>query len=217
MKTIAVIDDDVYINRLLRELLEKAGYRVISAWSGTEALLLLQRERADLVLLDLMLPGLSGEGVLERLSGVPVIVLSAMSAVEDKIKLLNLGAADYITKPFDSGELLARVSARLREEPRQVDRLRFEELELDTAGRGLFVNGLAQRLTRTEYAILKLLMENPGQVLAKSTVLERICLDTPDCTEASLKIHVSNLRKKLRAAGGEEHIEAVWGIGYRLK
>lgn len=217
MKTIAVIDDDVYINRLLRELLEKAGYRVISAWSGTEALLLLQRERADLVLLDLMLPGLSGEGVLERLSGVPVIVLSAMSAVEDKIKLLNLGAADYITKPFDSGELVARVSARLREEPRQVDRLRFEELELDTAGRGLFVNGLAQRLTRTEYAILKLLMENPGQVLAKSTVLERICLDTPDCTEASLKIHVSNLRKKLRAAGGEEHIEAVWGIGYRLK
>lgn len=217
MKTIAVIDDDVYINRLLRELLEKAGYRVISAWSGTEALLLLQRERADLVLLDLMLPGLSGEGVLERLSGVPVIVLSAMSAVEDKIKLLNLGAADYITKPFDSGELLARVSARLREEPRQVDRLRFEELELDTAGRGLFVNGLAQRLTRTEYAILKLLMENPGQVLAKSTVLERICLDTPDCTEASLKIHVSNLRKKLRAAGGEDHIEAVWGIGYRLK
>lgn len=217
MKTIAVIDDDVYINRLLRELLEKAGYRVISAWSGTEALLLLQQERADLVLLDLMLPGLSGEGVLERLSGVPVIVLSAMSAVEDKIKLLNLGAADYITKPFDSGELLARVSARLREEPRQVDRLRFEELELDTAGRGLFVNGLAQRLTRTEYAILKLLMENPGQVLAKSTVLERICLDTPDCTEASLKIHVSNLRKKLRAAGGEEHIEAVWGIGYRLK
>lgn len=217
MKTIAVIDDDVYINRLLRELLEKAGYRVISAWSGTEALLLLQRERADLVLLDLMLPGLSGEGVLERLSGVPVIVLSAMSAVEDKIKLLDLGAADYITKPFDSGELLARVSARLREEPRRVDRLRFEELELDTAGRGLFVNGRAQRLTRTEYAILKLLMENPGQVLAKSTVLERICLDTPDCTEASLKIHVSNLRKKLRAAGGEEHIEAVWGIGYRLK
>ena len=217
MKTIAVIDDDVYINRLLRELLEKAGYRVISAWSGTEALLLLQRERADLVLLDLMLPGLSGEGVLERLSGLPVIVLSAMSAVEDKIKLLNLGAADYITKPFDSGELLARVSARLREESRQVDRLRFEELELDTAGRGLFVNGLAQRLTRTEYAILKLLMENPGQVLAKSTVLERICLDTPDCTEASLKIHVSNLRKKLRAAGGEDHIEAVWGIGYRLK
>lgn len=217
MKTIAVIDDDVYINRLLRELLEKAGYRVISAWSGTEALLLLQRERADLVLLDLMLPGLSGEGVLERLSGLPVIVLSAMSAVEDKIKLLNLGAADYITKPFDSGELLARVSARLREESRQVDRLRFEELELDTAGRGLFVNGLAQRLTRTEYAILKLLMENPGQVLAKSTVLERICLDTPDCTEASLKIHVSNLRKKLRAAGGGEHIEAVWGIGYRLK
>lgn len=216
MKTVAVIDDDIYIGGLLEELLGGAGYRVLRAYSGTEALLLLEREQADLVLLDLMLPGLSGEKVLERLSGVPVIVLSARASVQDKVELLGLGAVDYITKPFANEELLARVAVQLRCGVKKDSALALRGLLLRPDSRELFVNGAQVHLTRTEFAILRLLMENPGQVIAKSVILDRIFEDTPDCTESSLKIHVSNLRKKLREAGEGDCIEAIWGIGFRL-
>ncbi len=215
-KTIAVVDDDVYIGNLLEELLTGEGYRVLRAYSGTEAALLLEKETADLVLLDLMLPGLSGEELLPRLQGTPVIVLSAKAASSDKVRLLTGGAADYVTKPFDSAELLARVAARLRDSGRKSAVLSRGSLRLDTVSRQLTAAGEPVHLTRTEYAILKLLLENAGRVVAKSLILEGIFEDTPDCTESSLKIHVSNLRKKLREADGQEHIEAVWGIGFRL-
>lgn len=116
MKTIAVIDDDIHIGNVLEELLQREGYAVIRAYSGTEAVLLLERQRPDLVLLDLMLPGLSGEEVLAKIEGIPVMVVSAKVGVEDKVNLLLNGAVDYITKPFDSRELLARVAVRLREQ-----------------------------------------------------------------------------------------------------
>lgn len=151
MKTIAIIDDDIHIGDMLEEILKKEGYAVLRAYSGTEALYLLSRTRPDLILLDLMLPGLSGEEVLPKIQGIPVIVLSAKVDVQDKVNLLLSGAADYMTKPFDTKELLDRISE-----------------------------------------------------------------DTPDCTDSSLKQHVSNLRKKLRDAGGQEYIEAVWGIGFKL-
>ena len=115
MKTIAVIDDDIHIGNVLEELLQREGYAVLRAYSGTEAVLLLERHRPDLVLLDLMLPGLSGEEVLAKIQDVPVMVVSAKVGVEDKVSLLLNGAVDYITKPFDSRELLARVAVRLRE------------------------------------------------------------------------------------------------------
>ena len=217
MKSIAVIDDDVYIGNLLEELLTGEGYHVLRAYSGTEALMLLEKTPVDLVLLDLMLPGLSGEELLPRLRGTPVIVLSAKAAVGDKVKLLMGGAADYITKPFETAELLARVAVQLRSDGRKSAVLSHGGLRLDTVSHELTAAGEKVHLTRTEYAILKLLLENPGQVIAKSVILERIFEDTPDCTESSLKIHVSNLRKKLREADGEEHIEAVWGIGFRLQ
>lgn len=215
MKTIAVIDDDIYIGDLLEELLTGEGYAVIRAYSGTEALLMLEKQRADLVLLDLMLPGLSGERVMERLSNTPVIVLSAKAGVDDKVKLLLSGAQDYVTKPFDNRELLARIAVQLREDKSR-DSLDFGALSLNSLSHEACVGGKPLRLTRTEYAILKLLMDNPGQVVAKAAILEGIFEDTPDCTESSLKIHISNLRKKLREAGAEESIEAVWGIGFRL-
>lgn len=217
MKTIAVIDDDVYIGDLLQELLTREGYRVLRAYSGTEALLLLKAEKADLILLDLMLPGLSGEELLPRLAGTPVIVLSAKSDVQGKVQLLLGGAADYITKPFDPSELLARVAVQLRKSASgQSGRLSYGDMELDLISHQLTVNAVPVKLTRTEFAILKLLIQSPAQVIAKSVILDGIILDTPDCTESSLKIHVSNLRKKLRDADGQEHIEAVWGIGFRL-
>lgn len=217
MTTIAVIEDDLPIGNLLQEVLEKQGYAVRRAYSGTEALYLLEREKPDLALLDLMLPGLSGEEVLPHLAGVPVIVLSAKAGVEDKVRLLLGGAADYLTKPFQIPELLARIQVRLRErETARSPVLRWENLELDETSRQAAVEGVPVHLTRTEYALLKLLLEHQGRAVAKSMILDSISRDTPDCTESSLKQHVSNLRKKLRDAGAGDCIQSVWGIGFLL-
>lgn len=218
LKTIAVIDDDISIGNMLEELLAKEGYRVLRAYSGTEALLLLSAQRPDLVLLDLMLPGLNGEEVLPKISGIPVIVVSAKAAVTDKVSLLMSGAADYITKPFDTAELLARIAVQLRrtEQPEQNLILTFGDLELDLRQHLARVQGQAVHLTKTEFAILKLLMLNPDQVITKSVLLDRISADTPDCVESSLKVHISNLRKKLRAVSGKDYIESVWGIGFKM-
>ena len=217
MTTIAVIEDDLPIGNLLQEVLEKQGYAVRRAYSGTEALYLLEREKPDLALLDLMLPGLSGEEVLPHLAGVPVIVLSAKAGVEDKVRLLLGGAADYLTKPFQIPELLARIQMPLRErETARSPVLRWENLELDETSRQVTVEGVPVHLTRTEYALLKLLLEHQGRAVAKSVILDSISRDTPDCTESSLKQHVSNLRKKLRDAGAGDCIQSVWGIGFLL-
>ena len=213
---IAIVDDDAYIGDMLEELLRREGYGVLRAYSGTEALMLLEDRRPDLILLDLMLPGLNGEEVLPHLTGIPVIVLSARAAVEDKVDLLRGGAADYLTKPFDTRELLARVAVQLRRQSRQDGILRYRGIALAPETREAAVDGVAVRLTRTEFGILKLLMQNPRQVITKSQLLEQLSMDTPDCVESSLKVHVSNLRRKLREAGAGEVIEAVWGIGFRL-
>lgn len=218
MKTIAIIDDDIYIGDMLAEVLTHEGYAVLRAYSGTEALYLLSENKPDLVLLDLMLPGLSGEEVLRHIEGVPVIVLSAKVDVQDKVNLLLGGAADYMTKPFDIKELLARITVQLRKAEQKGENNSFcvGDLVLNMLSLTLTVCGQAVKLTRTEYAILKLLMENPKQVIAKSVMLDRISLDTPDCTERSLKQHISNLRRKLQEASGKDYIETVWGIGFKL-
>jgi len=217
MKRIAVIDDDIYIGNMLEELLRVNGYDVLRAYSGTEALMLLSKSKPDLVLLDLMLPGLSGEEVLASIQGVPVIVLSAKVEVRDKVKLLLGGAVDYVTKPFDTAELLARIQVHLRNAATPLSGvLAVGDLRLDEGSHEMRVKGNLVRLTKTEYAIARLLMRNPKQVIAKSVMLDRIAADTPDCTESSLKQHISNLRKKLREAGDREYIESIWGIGFRL-
>ena len=213
---ILIIDDDISIGNLEQEILEQTGYQVLRAYSGTEAVLLLKSCRPDLILLDLMLPGLSGEEVLPQIQNIPVIVVSAKTAVQNKVEMLTGGAVDYLTKPFATGELLARVALRLRE---RVDSAlttvyRCGDLTLDAVSNEVCAAGVPVTLTRTEYAILKLLMQNDGQVIAKSVLLERISEDTPDCTESSLKTRISHLRGKLRAAAGKDYIEAVWGIGF---
>ena len=218
MKTIAIIDDDIFIGDMLQEVLKRENYSVLRAYSGTEALYLLSQNKPDLVLLDLMLPGLSGEEVLPHIQGIPVIVLSAKVDVQDKVTLLRGGAVDYMTKPFDPEELLARITVQLRkaEKREESPSLSVGDLVLDTMSLSLTVRGQAVKLTRTEYAILKLLMMNPKQVISKSALLDRIGLDTPDCTERSLKQHISNLRKKMQNVSGVDYIETVWGIGFRL-
>ena len=217
MRTIAVIEDDEPIGNLLEEALQGEGYGVLRAYSGTEAQYLLAQHAPDLVLLDLMLPGRSGEELLPLLRGVPVIVVSAKADIDAKVDALLGGAADYVTKPFALKELLARVAVQLRG-PVQGEKtcLTFQDLVLDPTAHAVTAGGQPVKLTKTEYAILHLLLENPRQVLAKSVILDRIGQETPDGTERSLKQHMSNLRKTLRQAGGREYIQAVWGIGFCL-
>lgn len=219
MKTILVVEDDGYIGDMVEELLVREGYRVVRAYSGTEALLVLDRKRADLVLLDLMLPGLSGEEILPALRGIPVIALSAKADTEDKVNVLSGGANDYLTKPFAPKELLARIAVQFRNTPvKNSDALIcFDDLTLNPILHEVSAQGKNGKLTRTESAIFRLLLQNPGQVITKSAILDRICEDTPDCTESSLKVHISNLRKKLAELCGKDYIESVWGIGFRLR
>ena len=218
MEHILIIDDDPDIGNLLEESLTARGYAVSRAYSGTEALLVLRESRPDLILLDLMLPGLTGEELLPQIKDIPVIVVSAKIDIDNKVSLLLNGAADYVTKPFDMKELAARIAVQLRRRAAADDRLPQETggIRLDGDAPIAEVQGEQIRLTRTEYAILKLLMRNPGQVIPKTTILNRIAEDTPDCTETSLRQHISNLRKKMRAASGRDCIEAVWGIGFRF-
>lgn len=219
MKKILIIDDDTHINDMLEKVLTQAEYEVFHAYSGTEALLFLQSNKPDLILLDLMLPGLSGEEVLPQIANVPVIVMSAKADIDNKVNLLLGGAVDYVIKPFDTKELLARISVHLRifDTLGKSEVLSFEEISLDTNTHIVSVKGKEIKLTRTEYAVLKILLQNQTQVVAKSQLLDRISEDTPDCTESSLKTHISNLRKKLRDVGGKDYIEAIWGIGFKLK
>lgn len=216
---ILIIDDDAHIGNMLEETLVNEGYSVSRAYSGTEALLVLSQSKPDLILLDLMLPGLNGEDVLPHIKGIPVIVVSAKVDIDNKVDLLLGGAADYITKPFNTKELLARIAVQLRntENTGAASVLTFDDISLYTDTHIVNVGANEIKLTRTEFAILKILMQNPSQIIAKSVLLDRISEDTPDCTESSLKTHISHLRKKLRDMGGKEYIDAIWGIGFRLK
>lgn len=217
MKKILVIDDDVHISNMIEEALTKEGYSILKAYSGTEAMYVLSKTSPDLILLDLMLPGLSGEELLPKIKDIPVIVISAKLDVDNKVRLLLDGAADYITKPFDLSELKARIIVALRSSRGKAGVMEFGDISLDTSAHSVSVSGEPVRLTRTEYAILKLLISNPEQVITKSNLLDKIAMDTPDCTETSLKMHVSNLRRKLRDISGKDYIESVWGIGFKLR
>lgn len=219
MSNILIIDDDVHISTLLEETLISEGYAVQKAFSGTEALLVLSHHKPDLILLDLMLPGLSGEELLPQIKDIPVIVVSAKVDTSDKVGLLLGGAVDYITKPFDMQELLARITVQLRRKSTDHENftLTFHDLTLFTDTLTAKAGNTEVRLTRTECAILKLLMLNPNNAVGRTTMLEKISIDTPDCTERSLKQHISNIRKKLQAVYGKDYIETVYGIGFKMK
>ncbi len=219
MQNILVIDDDICIGDMLEEALKAEGYGVMRAYSGTEALFVLGQKRPDLILLDLMLPGLTGEELLPQIKNIPVIVVSAKVDVSDKVALLMSGACDYVTKPFNISELLARITVQLRKTQTGVnpDTLTYSDLTLHSDTLTAVVGTEEVRLTRTECAILKLLMQNPETPVGRTTILDRISLDTPDCTERSLKQHISNMRKKLEAVSGKDYIEAVYGIGFKMR
>ena len=215
---ILIIDDDIYIGNMLEEVLKLEGYGVSRAYSGTEALFILKDIHPDLVLLDLMLPGLSGEELLPQIKNIPVIVVSAKVDVGDKVKLLLDGAVDYVTKPFDVNEQLARIIVQLRKKEGVEENsvVRVRDVNLNPELFMVEVDGVEISLTRTECAILKILMQNAGRPIGRNTILDKISMDTPDCTERSLKQHISNIRKKMQAVNGVDCIEAVYGIGFRF-
>ena len=221
MKTILIVEDNTDIHNLLKEVLEKEKYRVVDSYSGTEALMLLEREKVDLILLDLMLPGLNGEEIIKKVKDIPIIVISAKISPEDKVNALLSGANDYLTKPFSTEELLARIQVQLRikrnskENIKDIE-LKYKQMVLNPENHTICIEGNPIYLTKTEYAIVKQLLLNPKQVVTKSKLLDFISQDTLDCDENSLKVHISNIRKKIRKVSEEQYIESVWGIGFKM-
>lgn len=218
LQKILIVEDDVSIHNVIEELLKKENYTIFNAYSGTEALLLLEKEKYDLILLDLMLPAVSGEEIIEKVKDTPIIVLSAKISSDDKVNCLLSGANDYITKPFDGKELLARIEVQLRSKSNSniKETLKYKDLELLNDNHTLHVSNKKVSLTKTEYAILKQLLLNPNQVITKNKLLDLISTDTEDCDENSLRVHISNLRKKIRTYTEVEYIESIWGIGFKM-
>ena len=221
METIAVIEDNILTGDMITDVLHEEGFQVVRAYSGTEALYLLNHRKPDLILLDLILPGLDGENVLKHIQDIPVIVLSSKSEVEDKITLLNEGACDYITKPFNAKELVARILVQLRKEknqgkPPEESVLSIDDLTLDTLSLQLSRQNQSVKLTKTECLILKILMINSKFTLSRESLLDSISYESPDCTEKSLKQHIYNLRKKLDSIGSGIQIETVRSVGFKL-
>ncbi len=221
-RTILIIEDDNEINNILKILLTQNGYNVISAYSGTEGVLVLN-DKVELILLDLMLPGKRGEeiiGELKAKSNVPIIVISAICDVDKKVDLFSLGADDYVTKPFNNNELLARINARLRTntDVKQKENLTYKDIVLNKSDFSVSCNNIVMELSKHEFMLLKLLMENPDRACTKSMIFDTVWDDENSADDNTLNVHISKLRRKLRKCNPhEEYIETLWGIGYRLK
>ena len=219
---VLVVEDDFQLNEMLKKVLLKEGYDVETAFSGTEALLLLENRMIDLVVLDLMLPGVSGEKVLDKIKekmDIPIIILSAKSEIDSKVDLIKRGADDYITKPFDNKELLVRIEAVMRRsEPSKMrKKYGYKDIVLDTSSYSVKVAGVEVSFTKYEYLILKLLMSEPGRIFTKNNIYESIWNEEFFGEENAINVHISNIRKKLSEINkNEQYIEAVRGIGFRL-
>jgi len=221
-KTILIIEDDTEINNMLSLLLKHNGYQTVSAYSGTEGLLA-HSSNIDLILLDLMLPGKSGDEIVAELKSkhnVPIIVTSAIHDVGKKVDLFSLGVDDYVTKPFDNDELLARIAARLRMNTDLVvsNIIKYRELVLNKNDFTATCNDMPLDLSKREFMLLELLAANPGRTCTKSLIYDTVWDYENSADDNTLNVHISKLRKKLKECSpGEDYIETVWGIGYRLK
>lgn len=223
MQKVMIVEDDVEINKLLTDFLNKNGYEVFCQYDGLHVLDCLLENKIDLLLMDIMLPYRSGDIVLSdirRHSTVPVIILSAKETTQNKIDLLRLGADDYITKPFDMEEVLARMESNLRRTQIQNGSQSFfqhKDLILDFEKNTVFLQGKELFLTAKEYAILELLMKYPDKVFSKANLFQSIWGTEYISEDNTLNVHISNLRNKLKNINQEEdYIDTIWGIGYRL-
>lgn len=222
---ILIVEDDTGINKLLGDLLREEGYLPVQAYSGTEALLLMEGQHPDLILLDLMLPGLSGEELLQKIRteqncDIPVLILSAKGDMRNKVNLLKTGADDYIEKPFEPDEVVARIQAALRRSGKAVggrNFLTYKEIKLYLESRKVTVNETELLLTAHEYELLHLFLQSPGKVYSRESLYELVWQGGYYGENNTVNVHVSNLRKKIRDAGsGEEYIRTVYGIGFKL-
>lgn len=222
MNNILIIEDNQEINNLIKESLEKHGYLCTQAFSGTEGLLHIKNNKFSLIILDLMLPGLTGEEFIKQfieISDTPILVASAKSSIDSKIECLNLGADDYLVKPFDLKELKARVDALIRRTNTNTvqDNIRYKGIVLNEDLFDITVDGNSLNLTKQEYKIIKLLMENPNKVFTKQDIYEHSWDDYYMGDDKTINVHISNIRRKIKDITDEEIIETVWGIGFKLK
>lgn len=221
MTKILVVEDNKEINRLLCDILSENQYECVPEYSGTRALETIRESAFDMVLLDLILPGITGEELLRelrRFSATPVIIISAKDETTVKVDMLRTGADDYITKPFDNGEVLARVESNLRRSRGYASpRLAAGPLEFDTQTNVCTVSGEPVSLTGTEMKILRLLLENPKKLFTKANLFTSVWNEPYRYDDDAVNTHISNLRRKLKAiCPDREFIETVWGIGYKL-
>ncbi|URZ17389.1 response regulator transcription factor [Clostridium felsineum] len=224
---VIVVEDDNDINNMLKTMLEKKDYNVVQAYSGTEALLHIKAKEFQLMLLDLMLPGMNGEELLKKvreISAIPIIVISAKLSKDTKIKVLEMGADDYITKPFDIEETYARIYSNLRrymkfERDNILSKnIAFKDILLDREAKDVSVSGHKIILTNREFKILEVLLLNQKKIFSKANLFESVWEDDYMGDDNTLNVHISNLRNKLlKANPEEEYIETIWGMGYKLK
>lgn len=221
-KRVLIIEDDQEISMLLTVILRKAKLEPVAAYSGTEGLLQLQNNMFDLILLDLMLPGKSGEELIKEIrekNSVPIIVISAKVDIEDKVQVLKMGADDYITKPFHQEEVLARVEVQLRKaavNPAKQSEIRWRGLTIHKEKRLATLNGKELQLTNAELEILTFFVSKPERALSKREIYENIWKGTYYGDDNTISVHVSNLRKKITEITDEEYIKTIWGVGFML-
>lgn len=224
---ILVVEDDNDINKMLARLIEKSGYDVVQAYSGTEAMLHIENNEFDLILLDLMLPGITGEELLQKIrktKEMPVIVISAKIDKQVKIDLLRMGADDYITKPFDIEEVSARIYSNLRRYTKfnnnntSEQNIIYKDITFNKDTKEVYVNSKEITLTAREFAIFELLLTHPKKVYSKANLFESVWGSEYMGDDNTVNVHMSNLRNKLQKANpDEEYIETIWGMGYKLK
>ncbi|MBS4218307.1 response regulator transcription factor [Bacillus sp. FJAT-49711] len=222
METILIIEDDMAIHSLIKETLDLNGINTLSAYSGTEGKLLFEQNQVDLVLLDLMLPGMNGEEFLREIrhnSSVPVIVISAKNDQDSKLELLTNGADDYITKPFNVKELLARIHIQLRHATKASvsnrKEIQYKNIRINIETRDVKINDQTLHLTGREYAILLLFLENPQKVFSRANIYESVWNESVFDSDKTINMHISNLRNKLNSTN-TNYIKTVWGIGFKF-
>lgn len=220
---ILIVEDDNDINSLLYEMLTENGYCASSAYSGTEALIYIENNKYDLILLDLMLPGKSGDELIDIIrekEDMPLIIISAKEERGLKAKMLRAGADDFISKPFDIDEVLARIEANIRRYLKNVkvdDEKEYKEIKICDESRIAKVNEVELQLTSTEFDILNLMVKHPDKVFSKNNLFKSVWGEDFICDDNTITVHISNLRNKIKKAGAKEsYIKTIWGIGYKL-